>query len=377
MNPVITTPAATTVFTTVLTRGPISRTDVSKVTGLSSAAVTRAVKPIMEAGYLDELPYGRRTATGSGRPAAPLAVRADREFFVGVKITATELIAVVTDLRAQVRAAEHLQLAGRDVDTVIAALGQVVGDLVEHPERTHSLGIAISGDVDKAGGVVRYSPFLGWHDVPLARLARRATGLATTIENDVKALTVAEQWFGEGVGAEAFAVVTVGAGIGCGLVVHGVLVEGGYGVAGEIGHVPVADFGPACHCGGRGCVEAIASERAIVAQARAVTGQDRLDMNAVIDLAHQGHPAVCEVFAIAGRAIGRGIAAMVNMFGPEKVVVSGEGLAAYDLFENHIRDAFTPQAFGAAGRCPLVIRPLPFEEWARGAAAVSIQTLFR
>lgn len=373
---VIATPAATTVFTTVLTRGPISRTEVSRVTGLSSAAVTKAVKPIMQAGYLDELPYGDRTAAGSGRPAAPLAVRADREFFVGVKITATELIAVVTDLRAQVRASRHLALTGRDVPSVVAALAEVVSGLVTHPERTRCLGIAISGDVDKAGGIVRYSPFLGWRDVPLGELARAATGLATTVENDVKALTVAEQWFGEGVGTESFALVTVGAGIGCGLVVNGGLVAGGYGVAGEIGHVPVSDSGPACHCGGRGCVEAIASEQAIVAQARVVTGRDDLDMAAVVELGHEGHAGVREVFAIAGRAIGRGLAAMVNMFGPEKVVVSGEGLAAYDLFEEHIRDAFTPQAFGAAGRCPLVIRPLPFEEWARGAAAVSIQNLF-
>lgn len=67
---------------------------------------------------------------------------------------------------------------------------------------------------------------------------------------------------------------------------------------------------------------------------------------------------------------------MVNLVGPERVVVSGEGVAAYDLFEEQIRAAFTNQVFGAAARCPLVVRPLPWEEWARGAAAVSIQSLF-
>ncbi len=375
-HPVTTTPAATAVFTTVLTHGPISRTDIAKITGLSSAAVTQAARPILEAGYLDELPSGGRTGARLGRPVAPLAVRADREHFVGVKITETELIAVLTDLRAEVRSARHLPLVTKDVPAVVEAVAQVVTDLAGGRERTHCLGISVAGDVDKASGLVRYSPFLEWWDVPLADLAASATGLTVTVENDVNALAVAEQWFGEGVGATTFAVVTVGAGIGCGLVVNGALVTGGYGVAGEIGHIPVSASGPACYCSGRGCLEAIASEPAIVRQARAVTGDAGLGLPGAVDLAHAGHPAVREVFAIAGRAMGRGLAAMVNLVGPEKVVVTGEGLAAYDLFEEHIRETFNAQAFGAAGKCPLVIRPLPFEEWARGAAAVSLQRLF-
>lgn len=224
---------------------------------------------------------------------------------------------------------------------------------------------------------MRYSPFLGWHDVPLAELVGSATGLAVTVENDVKALTVAEQWFGEGVGADSFALATVGVGIGCGIVVNGRLVAGGYGVAGEIGHIPVAaGDGPECHCGARGCVEAIASEAAIVSRARRAADDPDLDMAGAIDRAHGGDAAVRAVFDEAGKAIGLGLAAVVNLVGPERVVVSGEGVAAYDLFEEQIRAAFTTQAFGAAARCPLVVRPLPWEEWARGAAAVSIQSLF-
>ncbi|AVH60965.1 ROK family transcriptional regulator [Streptomyces dengpaensis] len=365
-------------FTTVLTRGPVVRPEIARITGLSSAAVTKAVKPMIEAGYLEELPQGERAVEGAGRPAYPLAVRADREFFVGVKVTADELIGVVTDLRAQVRDAHRMAVSGRSVEQVVADIAALVRELgPEYAERTHHLGLSVSGDVDRPGGVVRYSPFLGWHDVPLAELVAGETALMVTVENDVKALTVAEQWFGEGVGADSFALATVGVGIGCGLVVGGRLVAGGYGVAGEIGHVPVAaGDGPACHCGARGCVEAIASEEAIVGRARAVSGDPALDMAGAIERAHGGDAAVRAVFAEAGQAIGLGLAAMVNLVGPERVVVSGEGLAAYDLFEEDIRAAFTTQLFGAAARCPLVVRPLPWEEWARGAASVSIQSLF-
>jgi predicted NBD/HSP70 family sugar kinase len=381
----ITSPAAATVFTTVLTQGPVSRVDVSRRTGLSSAAVTKAARPFIEAGYLEELASEGRTAPGAGRPASPLAIRPDREYFVGVKITGDDLIGVATDLRAGVRAAAHHALQSHDVDHVVHALADLVGELLATAaadgatclrDRAYCLGVAVSGDVDRESGLVRYSPFLGWHDVPLAELLDNATGLTTTLENDVKALTVAEQWFGEGVGASSFALVTVGTGIGSALVVNGNLVHGAHGVAGEIGHVAVADGGPRCHCGGQGCVEAIASTDAIVARAREVTGDPGLSMDDAVARARAGEEPLREVFARAGHAIGLGLAALVNLFGPELIVVSGEGVATYDLFEDQIRRTFAVQAFGAAARCGLVIRPLPFEEWARGAAAVAIQSLF-
>ncbi|GAB3932749.1 hypothetical protein GCM10027614_02500 [Micromonospora vulcania] len=122
--------------------------------------------------------------------------------------------------------------------------------------------------------------------------------------------------------------------------------------------------GPDCHCGGRGCVEAIAGTDAIVAQARDHTGRPDLTIDEAVALARCGHEEVRAVFTRAGSAIGCGIAAVANLVGPTRIVVSGEGLAAYDLFDTHIRTSFERQAFGAAARCPLSIRPLPFEEWA-------------
>jgi predicted NBD/HSP70 family sugar kinase len=372
-------PAATAVFTAVLTEGPLSRVTLARRLGLSAAAVTKAARPLIDMGYLHELAATERTAPGAGRPASPLAIRADREFFVGVKITADELIGVVCDLSAQVRAAVHRPLTDPAVEAVLTELGQLIDELLDGPggyrPRTRRLGLAVSGDVDRTTGLIRYSPFLQWHNVPLRDMAARITGLTVTVENDVKALTAAEHWFGEGVGVESFALVTVGTGIGCGLVVNGRLVSGSHGVAGEIGHIGIDANGPDCHCGGRGCVESIAGTHAIVGQARDRSGRPDLTIDDAVTLARGGDERINAVFARAGTAIGSGIAAVANLVGPARIVVSGEGLAAYDLFEAHIRTGFERQAFGAAAQCPLIIRPLPFEEWARGAAAVSIQSL--
>lgn len=285
---------------------------------------------------------------------------------------------MLTDLCCRIRLDRRVPLTDRSTEAVLAPLAELVHELLAEAEDFGApvlgLGVAVSGDVDGTEGAVRYSPFLDWRDVPLAELAAKATGLPVTVDNDVRALTVAEQWFGAGVGLSDFAVVTVGAGIGCGLVVHGRVIAGAHGVAGEIGHVTVDPAGPACHCGNRGCVEAIAGDAAIVRRIRDTTGIEVADTAEAVALAHQGVVGAREAYARAGEAIGRGIATVANLLGPERVIISGEGLAAYDLFAEQIRDTFAAAAFGSAADCDVQTRPLPFEEWARGAAATAIQS---
>ncbi|MCP9994861.1 ROK family protein [Streptomyces werraensis] len=371
------TPAASQIFTTVLTHGPLTRQETARRTGLSPAAVTKAVRPLIEAGFLVE-DAGAEVRPAVGRPANPVRVDGGRALFVGLKATGDEIIGVLTDLCCRIRVARRVPLSGRAPREVLQVAANLVRELLTEAEgfgvRILGLGIAVAGDVDRATGTVRWSPFLDWHDVPLAGLAEEVSGLPVTVENDVRALTVAEQWFGDGVGLSDFAVVTVGAGIGCGLVVHGRVVPGAHGVAGEIGHVPVVPDGPPCHCGDRGCLEAVASDAAITARVREVTGVPVADAAEALALARQGNEGARAVYARAGEAIGRGIATVANLLGPERVIISGEGLAAYDLFAGQIRDAFTAAAFGSAARCEVRTRPLPFEEWARGAAATAIQS---
>ncbi|MER6122098.1 ROK family transcriptional regulator [Streptomyces sp. NPDC001795] len=377
------TPAASQVFLTVLSHGPLTRSDVGGLAGLSAAAVTKAVRPLIEAGYLVENAEdtGEEARSSLGRPANPVRVNGGRALFIGVKITGDGIIAVLTDLCCRIRVARHLPLTARDPKAVLAQTAEPVRELLAEADgfgvAVQGLGVAVSGDVDRAAGVVRYSPFLEWRDVRLAELMEMTTGLPVTVDNDVRALTVAEQWFGAGVGLSDFALVTVGAGIGCGLVVHGQVVSGAHGVAGEIGHVVIDPAGPACHCGNRGCVEAIAADPAIVAAVREATGVAVADAAEAVDLAHRGDRGARDVYTRAGDAIGRAIGTVANLLGPERVIISGEGLAAYDLFAEQIRDAFAASAFGTAAQCDLQTRPLPFDEWARGAAATAIQSFIR
>ncbi|WP_405020627.1 ROK family transcriptional regulator [Kitasatospora sp. NBC_00070] len=378
-RPLVSAPAETAILALLLAESPLSRVELARRTGLSSTAVTKAARPLIDDGYLHELPP-ERTAPGAGRPVNPLAVTPDREFVLGVKISADTLFGTVCDLQARMRTTASRPLGDRDPAAVCALLAELVTELLDtEPEfraRTRHLGIAVSGDVDRLRGRVCYSVLPGWQDVPLAETVAAATGLTVTVENDVKALTSAEHWFGDGIGTEYFALVTIGAGIGSGVVVNGDLVTGAYGVAGEMGHISIDPNGPRCHCGQVGCVEAVASSDAILATVRRATGRPELDFDGAVQLARGGEPAARAAFARAGQAIGTGIAVLVNLLGPERVVVTGEGLDTYDLFGVHIREAYAAHCFKAAAKCPLTLRPLPWEEWARGAAVVGIQALF-
>ncbi|MBK3562333.1 ROK family transcriptional regulator [Streptomyces sp. MBT62] len=372
-------PAASLLFQTLLAHGPLTRAEVGRRTGLSPGAVTKVATPLLTDGWITEL--GRSTARTQGRPATLMAVRGERARFVGIKITGDELIGVLADLTARTLATARSALGSRDVGTVVLAVARLVEQLNAKarpyaPGALHGIGVTISGDVDGHTGTVQYSPFLNWRRVPLAQLVRNATQLPTVIENDVRALTVAEQWFGVGAGLSSFALVTVGAGIGCGISIGGRVVSGAHGVSGEVGHLPVGGTDRVCTCGNTGCVEAVASTQAITDQTRQAAGDPELTMDGAVRLAHAGNDAVRAVFTRAGHALGLAIASVANLIGPERIIISGEGVATYDLYEDQIRATFAARAFGAAADCDLVVRPLPFEEWARGGAAIAAQHVF-
>jgi predicted NBD/HSP70 family sugar kinase len=353
-----------------VTRGPLSRRDIARLTGLSQSTITKVVKPMLELGYVVE---EKEEAQGPGRPIVPLRVNNDRHYVVGAKVAQHELVAVVTDPQARILASARAARHGAGADDAAAELARLIGELLDSDDtfrdRVEGLGVGLGGHVDAANGVLRYSSILGWRDIPFAAMLEEKTGLVTVVENDVDALAVAEQWFGAGQGVPTFAVVTVGAGVGCALVVDHELVLGATGLAGELGHIVIDPDGAACPCGNRGCLETIAADGAVVAAIRAA-GVPVDTVVQAADLARSGNPAARAAFARAGDALGRGVAIVLNLVNPARVIFSGEGVAASDLLVETLEESVARYSFStAAADCELVIRPLEDETWARGAAA--------
>jgi predicted NBD/HSP70 family sugar kinase len=369
-------PASVAVFRRILTHGPVGRVDIARATGLSQGMITKAVTPLMAAGFVEEVELPR-TDAAVGRPINPLAIARNRAYIAGIKVTADRSYGVVTDLGAEPLAQLDIPNPSSAPADVIATVQKVVDGLRDRSPgaRLDGIGVAVSGDVDRTIGVVRDSPLLGWRSIRLKDRLEKRTRVPVTVENDVRALTVTEKMFGVGRDADSLAVVTIGAGIGCGLFLNGRIIQGAHGISGEIGHFPLAPADLVCSCGRHGCVETVASTQAIVDRVRAATGRAELTIDDVFALAHQGLPQAVEAFAAAGEMIGGALAALVNLVGPELVVIAGEGVTEYDLYADRLRAAFAEHAFGAAIGCEIVLISHTFNDWARGAAVCVIEEM--
>jgi predicted NBD/HSP70 family sugar kinase len=371
------------IFALVLTSGPVSRTALADRLGLSPSTVTRLLAPLVEAGHLRETVS---EATGPGRPRRLLHVNTERQVVVGIKIAPTHVAAVLTDMGAQVLRRAERAIADCSPGTVLAASAGLTEELLREVPGSAAgvlgVGVGVSGHVDSPAGVCRYSALLDWHKVDVAGPLSAATGLPVVVNNDVNTLVVAERWFGQGRDVDSFAVVTVGSGIGCGLLLDGSLFAGASGMAGELGHLPMDPDGPLCSCGRRGCLEALACNDAVLGRLRraGVTGVDGIDDAAALARSADGPgaPAARAAFAAAGDALGRGLAGLCNLLNLEKIIVAGEGAAAHDLFGPAMTAALERHAFSEAARdCEVQIDPVTDDLWARGAASLVIKETVR
>jgi predicted NBD/HSP70 family sugar kinase len=363
------------VFEAVLSRGPLSRRDAARLTGLSAASVTKLVKPMINDGYLVEQ---NREAGVPGRPQIPLQVVPDRHSAIGVKVMEGELVGVMADLHSEVQSSYRLRYDDTSPAGVVEAIAQLTETLLgQSPvarDRLLGIGIGLGGHVDGNAGMVVQAPFLGWSEVPLQKLVAERVGMSVVLENDVNTLAVAEQWFGPGSAYQSFALVTLGVGVGSAIVIDGKLWRGVHGAAGELGHMVVVPDGPVCHCGKRGCLEAVVGNDALVAAMSTRTGRRFAKVSQVIAAAHAGDEHARAVFTEAGVGVGRALAAVLNLLNPPLVILSGEGIAASDLFMDALRSELEQDSFSTTARdCTLLVRPLPDETWARGAAATMLR----
>ena len=299
----------------LLVHGPTSRADLARQSGVSPASLTRITRSMLESGLLTE---AAAVSIPIGRPSYPMDVNTDRVHVIGINLTATTMHLVRTDLRAAVLEVVDQPLPSTGSAEVVNTIIEAVRAQCKKDPTVFVVGVSLAGPISPADGVVSSSPFLGWHDVPLGRLVQAGTGLPTTVENDVRALTAAEHWFGAAAGVADFALITIGAGVGCGIVVEDCLLDGNRGGVGQIGHLPVTASGPLCEEGHRGCARSYLSSALIVQQVRSATGHDQLDYEQVLSMAAAGHPVASRVVNDAGRALGVIIGTVAAVTAPRR-----------------------------------------------------------
>ncbi|THF85550.1 ROK family transcriptional regulator [Deinococcus sp. KSM4-11] len=365
------------IFNTLHREGPLSRVQLKERSGLSGAAITGVVGDLMRDGLVEEREGG---VSSGGRPPVLLAVNYRARSAVGIKLMERRLEAVLTNLGGEVQ--RHLQVGLPDhrpetvVRTVQSAVEALLTQSGTRKEQLMGLGMGLPGVIDDRRGVCVHSDYLQWHEVPIGALLEEAVGVPIALDNDVNAFAVAERLFGHGKATSNLIVITVGRGIGAGLVANGQLVRGRDGGAGEFGHVVSETGGRRCECGKAGCLEAYASEPALVARARELASD--LEITQADDLLHHlDDPRIAGLLRDAGQRIGIQLANLVNLLNPELIVVGGEGVRFGDPLFTPMREALREHSFASlAVDLPVVIEPWGDEVWARGAASLAVSHAF-
>jgi glucokinase len=294
---------------------------------------------------------------------------------IGVDLGGTKLLAGMVDPSLHVLHRAHRFARGTDtveiLDTIVDAVREArdAGD-----GEVAAVGFGIPSLIDHERGVAVTTVHLPIRDLPFRDLMAERLGLPVFVDNDATAAMLAEWHFGAAVGCTDALLLTIGTGIGGGMVVGGQLARGAQGAAAEFGHMTIDLDGPLCACGARGCLEAFVSGTALAREARA----QGLDLTApqVAELAHDGDAAARALVAEMGTRLGAGIANLVNAFNPQVVVVGGGVIAMGDLLLEPAREEVARRAL-APSRDLVRIVPTRFgaESGMLGAAALALDGL--
>lgn len=292
---------------------------------------------------------------------------------IGIDVGGTKILAGVVDHEGRILDVERRDTPRQDSAATIEAIVEVVGALRGRSSAPiEAVGVGVAGLVDFDRTKVITAPNLGWEQQPIGALVEAATGLPTVVENDANAAAWGEFMFGAGRELTDVVVVTVGTGIGGGLILRGKLRRGAHGGAAEIGHMNMEVDGRLCGCGRRGCWEQYASGNALVREARALASDRRSEAQLMLSLgdgtpegvqgldvtraAQLGDPVALDAFAVISTWLGRGLANLAAALDPEAFIVGGGVSEAGDILLVGARAALSEGLIGASKReLPAVI----------------------
>jgi len=326
---------------------PLSRADVARVTGLTRTSVSDLVTDLLDERLIEEV--GRGPSSGGKTPIL-LRVAPDGRHLIGLDLGESVFSGAVVNLRGQILRSLHLPLDGRDGDAAVELVFQLV-EALRAGDRYHLLGIGIGapGLIDSRTGSVRWAVNLDWADLGLGRLVEERFGVPVVVANDSQAAALAELTFYRRPRPQNLIVIRIGRGIGAGLILNGQLFQGdGFG-AGEIGHISLVPGGERCHCGNFGCLETVASMRAMVDAA----GDDDPSITDAASLAaafHAGRPGARGVALNAARLLGVAIGSLIGAVNVRHVLIVGPVVTLGPEWLEEVRRHVTSSALAVLAR---------------------------
>lgn len=307
---------------------------------------------------------------------------------IGVDLGGTKIAATLVDPTGLVLARARQETRPEEgVEPVIERICRAAQELVSRVSRDRILGVGVGAAAmtDSLRGVVIQASNLGWKDVPLRQLVQERLDLPTFVDKDTNVAALAEHRFGAGRGARQLFYVTIGTGIGGGMILDGRVYHGASQGAGDFGHITLVPEGPLCGCGNVGCLEALASGPAIARQAVEAIHQGRqshiadlvqgkletISAETVGAAAKESDPLALELFAKAGYYLGLGLAIYINLNNPEVIIIGGGVAAVGELLLESVRATVQRYALPLSARMARIAPAMLGEDvGAIGAAAL-------
>jgi len=378
------------ILNTIRRAGLISRVEIAEVTGQSRAAVTNITARLLKEKVIVE--KETKTSSSRGRRRVLLALNPTAAYVVGVKLSAFQVSFAVTNMQADVLSSliVPVRIGKKSVefvaDLIEEGIRHCVSEAMISMVKVSGIGIGIPGLVNSEKGITYWSALYKKGNTTLRNLIQKRLNIQTYIENDANTVTLAQQWFGEGRGVDNFLMVTVEHGVGMGIVVNGQIYRGVKGIGAEFGHLVIRPGGALCRCGKRGCIESYVADYSVLGAAIEACKAKKwrykntasLTIEEVTAIAKKGEPALRKIFKRGGEILGLGISGLVQVFNPEKIIIAGEGVRAgallFDPMQRMIKSHTTPEMYETL---QIVIQKWQDTDWARGAASVVLQELYK
>lgn len=363
---------------------PISRIELSRMTGLNKSTVSSIVTDLLN----EDLIYERVNPDNNiGRNPINLFLKLGKNYIGAIFIDSTITRFAITELDGTIVAESSVESQIENPEECIKSCVNRILKLskLNNIDKLYGLGITISGIVDSKNMIVKYASNLGWKNVEIGRILKDLCSDIEhiAVENDAKSSALAELWFGKKKGELSnFVFLTIGAGIGTGIVINRQLLYGEFSASGEFGHMSIFDKGDDCICGNKGCWESYASDKAVVSRYLKKVNK-RLEKNVdfevqdIIDLANQGNKIAKDIIEETGYYIGLGIVNIIKAIDPKTIIIGGRIITAWDIIYPEIIKVVKENSF-FFGDKQIEILPTSLSVRPRllGAATIAIKSIF-
>ena len=365
--------SASVVLRSVLDHGPVARSTIARLTGLSPASVTDYCARFTELGLIREASAPRRS-NGVGRPHVPVDLDDSRFVVGGVHVAVPYTTVALLDLRGRVVARRELKHEHTDPGRLLARAADGLAALLAAAPgcRPLGVGVAAGGWVDRESGTVVEHPLLGWRDVAVREMFGRRTGLPVHVDGHARALVNAERLFGLAREHRSVLHLFVGNVVDAAFATNDEVHHGPRSQAGAIAHLPVPGGTEPCDCGRVGCLQAELSERTLCRRAREAGLVDGTNPMHVVGAAAAGDPAAARLLVSRARAVGRAVRLLLDVLNPETVVVTEVGIIHREDCLSALRDEV-----GDLRAASVVPTSFPDAVLAVAGGAVALDVLYR